>query len=200
MNRSTRPSPSAVAGAHARRPADAVEPRGLRRVDEPSAHVAIHPDPRRLPGGHARARRPAARAGCRSASPVDPPSSSRIDHRHAAAVGLDDEALARHVAVGDRMREAGLTGHVDEAHGPLARRFDGAAPSSERGDAGAGGERRARAVTPRLASRAARRWRTALSLPRRVRAAAGAAPAGSARRGCWGHSIARRSMPSAVAG
>ena len=58
-----------IAGAHARRPADAVEPRGRRRVDEPSAHVAIQPDPRRLPGRPRRGRAARrARAACRSAS------------------------------------------------------------------------------------------------------------------------------------
>ena len=99
-----------VAGAHARRPADAVEPRGLRRVDEPSAHVAIHADPRRLPRrprAVAAARR--ARAACRSASTRSThPSSSRSIIATPQPLVSMMKRLRADVAVGDGMREAGL--------------------------------------------------------------------------------------------
>ena len=149
-----------IAGAHARRPADAVEPRGRRRVDEPSAHVAIQPDPRRLPGRP----RPVAPPGglelrAVQRHEVDPPVLVEIDHRHAAAIGLDDEALARRIAVGDGMREAGLAATSTKRTGHAARgiRLRGADQRERRQDRGARGQHRGTRghSSPRVASRSA---------------------------------------------
>ena len=114
-----------VAGAHARGPADAIEPDACGDVLERAVVlVAIQPAEgpiRRGPRHLAAARLLEPRAAQHER--VEPAVAVVVDQAGAAAVRLEDESLAFDAAVDARMAQAGLLGDVGERDGPGVGRW-----------------------------------------------------------------------------